>query len=343
MNIKAIARATGVSSATVSRVINNSGVVKEETRQKVLEVIKEYNYVPSAVARSLSTQDTSTIGVIIPDIENPFFSSVIKGISEVAEKNNYNIQFFGTNETPATEHSFLKTVQSQRLKGVIITPISEFDMETKEYLMRLDSIGIPVVLVDRDIKDTNFDGVFVDNVQSAYQGVVVLIKAGHKRIAIISGPETSKPGKERLAGYKKAMNDYKLEIPADYIAHGDFKAAKAYTLTQELLSLPNPPTAIFTSNNLTTLGCLKYLTEKRVRIGKDLAVMGFDDIDILRMIDYRLSVIDRDAKMQGQEAMNILLHRLESPNHQTGSKRIILPHNVILRGSERIDEDRLVK
>jgi len=341
MNIKVIANATGVSSATVSRVINNSGYVKDETRQRVLKVIDEYNYIPSAVARSLSIQDTSTIGVIIPDIENPFFSSVIRGISDVAEKNNYNILFFGTNETATTEHSFLKTVQSQRLKGVIITPISEFDMETRDYLKRLDSTGIPVVLVDRDIKDTNFDGVFLDNVQSSYEGVQTLIQAGHKRIAIITGPNTSKPGKERLLGYKKVMKAYKLDIPPEYIAQGDFKAAKAYSKTQELLALPNPPTAIFASNNLTTLGCLKYLTENKLQIGKDISIMSFDDIETLRMIDFKLSVIDRDAKMQGQEAMNILLHRLEYPSHTIGSQRIILPHNIILRGSERIDQDKL--
>lgn len=340
MNIKVIASATGVSSATVSRVINNSGYVKDETRQKVLKVIQEYNYVPSAVARSLSTQDTSTIGVIIPDIENPFFSSLIRGISDVAEKNNYNILFFGTNETAATEHSFLKIVQSQRLKGVIITPVSEFDMETRDYLMRLDSTGIPVVLVDRDIKETSFDGVFMDNEQSAYEGVEELIKAGHTRIAIITGPNTSKPGKERLIGYKKVMKAYKLDIPQEYIALGDFKAPKAYDKTEELLSLPNPPTAIFTSNNLTTLGCLKYLTEKELQIGKDLSVLGFDDIETLRMIDFKLSVIDRDVKLQGQEAMNILLHRLENPKNSLKPKRVILPHKIILRGSEKIVEDK---
>lgn len=340
MNIKDIAKATGVSSATVSRVINNSGYVKDETRQKVLEVISKNNYIPSAVARSLSTKDTASIGVIIPDIENPFFSSVIRGISDVADRNNYNILFFGTNETAATEHSCLKTVQSQRLKGVIITPISEFDMETREYLMRLDSTGIPVVLVDRDIKDSNFDGVFLDNVKSSYKGVEALIKEGHERIAIITGPNTSKPGKDRLLGYKKAMDAYKIKVPAEYIALGDFKLAKAYTRTKELMSLANPPTAIFASNNLTTLGCLKYFTEKRLKIGKDISIMGFDDIETLNMIDFNLSVIDRDAKMQGMEAMNILLHRLDNPKHVIGTKRITLSHRVILRGSEKINKDR---
>ncbi|PKM49331.1 MAG: LacI family transcriptional regulator [Firmicutes bacterium HGW-Firmicutes-7] len=341
MNIKDIASATGVSSATVSRVINNSGYVKEETKQKVLRVISDNNYIPSAVARSLSIQDTSSIGVIIPDIENPFFSSVIRGISDVAEKNNYNILFFGTNETPAREHSFLKIVQSQRLKGVIITPISEDDIETRDYLIRLNSTGIPVVLVDRNINDTNFDGVFIDNVQSSYEGVESLIKAGHKRIAIITGPINSKPGKERLLGYKNAMKAYNLDIPVEYIAPGDFKVEKAYCKTKELLALSKPPTAIFTSNNLTTLGCLKCLTENKIQIGKELSIMSFDDIDTLKIIDFKLSVIDRDAKLQGQEAMNILINRLKAPKQLMESKRIILPHNVILRGSEKIRKEKL--
>ena len=127
MNIREIAKRVGVSSATISRVLNNSGYVKEETRKKVLEAVEKYDYVPNAIARSLSIQDSLSIGAVIPDIENEFFSKVISGISEVAEAYHYNIIFQGTNETLEKEHSFLKAVQSQRLKGVIITPISESD------------------------------------------------------------------------------------------------------------------------------------------------------------------------------------------------------------------------
>ena len=195
MNIKEIARRAGVSSATISRVLNNSGYVKEETRQKVLKAVEEYNYVPSAIARSLSIQDSLSVGTIIPDIENEFFSKVISGISEVAETYHYNIVFLGTNETLDKEHDFLKIVESQRLKGVIITPISETDTVTRDYLLRLEESGIPVVLVDRDVKGAQFDGVFVDNQKGSYDGVMELIKAGQERIAIITGPETSKPGR----------------------------------------------------------------------------------------------------------------------------------------------------
>lgn len=333
MNIKDIARRAGVSSATISRVINNSGYVKDETRYKVLEAIREYNYVPSAVARSLSTNDTLSIGAIIPDIENEFFSKVISGISEVAETYHYNIVFLGTNETLSTEHDFLRIVQSQRLKGVIITPISESDMDTRDYLIQLEESGIPVVLVDRDVKGGQFDGVFVDNVRGAYDGVTELIKAGHERIAIIAGPKTSKPGKDRLQGYMQAMEDHNLPVLPGYIACGDFKIAKAYECTKQLFELQESPTAIFTSNNLSTMGCLKYLTEHGIQIGEDLSLIGFDDIDALKMIDYRLSVIDRDAKQQGREAMELLIECFSSEHR--ASKRITIPYQIILRGSEK--------
>lgn len=336
MNIREIAKRAGVSSATISRVLNNSGYVKEETRQKVLQAVKEYNYVPSAVARSLSIQDSLSIGAIIPDIENEFFSKVISGISEVAEKYHYNIVFLGTDETLSKEHDFLKVVESQRLKGVIIAPISESDSRTKDYLLRLEESGVPVVLVDRDVQGAQFDGVFVDNQKGAYDGVTALIRAGHKKIAVITGPETSKPGKERHQGYLQAMKDNNLKVPDEYVVCGDFKIAKAYQCTEQLFKMPNPPTAIFTSNNQSTLGCLKYLTEKNIKLGRDISLLGFDDIDTLKIIDYRLSVVDRDARQQGREAMKLLLECFEDSQNRQRGKRITIPYKIVLRGSEQL-------
>ena len=162
-----------------------------------------------------------------------------------------------------------------------------------------------------------------------------LIKAGHERIAIITGPETSKPGKDRCQGYLQAMEDSGLAVPEEYVACGDFKIAKAYECTGRLLGLAQAPTAIFTSNNLSTLGCLKYLTEHKVKIGRDISLMGFDDIDALRMIDYRISVVDRDAREQGREAMRLLQECFEdSGKSRQRGKRITIPYKVILRGSE---------
>lgn len=337
MKIDDIARMVGVSNATVSRAINNSGYVKEETRKKIFEVIEKHRYVPNAVARSLSMQDTVSIGVIIPDIENEFFSSIMRGISEVAEQNQYNIHFMGTNETPSIEHIFLEIVQGQRLSGVIITPISEEDLITKERLIHLEESGIPVVLVDRGIANEQFEGVFVDNLAGARDGVKELILAGHTKIATIAGPATSKPGKGRLQGYKQALKDANIDLRPEYIVQADFKMERGYKGTEQLLNLDDPPTAIFTFNNMTTLGCLKYLTEKKIELGKQISLIGFDDIETLKLIDYKISVVERDAKKQGREAMGLMLERLKNKGKRR-PKILNVPYKVILRGSERFEK-----
>lgn len=336
MNIKELAEKIGVSSATVSRVINDSGYVSDKTRKEVLQAIEKYQYVPNDIARSLSTKSTHSIGVIIPDIENEFFSAIISGISQVAEAHGYNINFMSTNENVDSEHSFLETVGRQRLDGVIITPVSETDATTRDKLLQIEKKGVPVVFVDRSIVGVKFEGVFVDSFAGAYEGVKALIDAGHERIAIITGPETSKPGRERRKGYLKALEDAGLEIRPEYIVSGDFKIEKAYRCTENLLQLETPPTAIFTSNNLTTMGCLKYLTEHKIKLGKHISVLGFDDIEVLKIIKYKLSVVSRDAKQQGIEAMKLLLKQLENKKMPEDPCQINIPYKVILRGSEKL-------
>lgn len=336
MNIKELAKEIGVSSATVSRVINNSGYVSEETRKKVMLAVKKYDYVPNAIARSLSTKDSRSIGVIIADIENEFFSSMISGISQVADENGYNIHLMNTNEDKKKEHYFLETVKMQQLAGVIITPVSENDSVTQKKLLKMQASGVPVILVDRDIMGSSFDGVFVDNLAGAYHGVKALVHAGHARIAIITGPGTSKPGRERLKGYLNALVDAGLEVKPEYIISGDFKTEKAYQCTRHLLELQEPPTAIFASNNMTTIGCLKYFTEHKLKPGRDISLMGFDDIEILKLIEYKVSVVARDAKQQGIEAMNLMLGKLQNKELQKEQIRLDIPYQVILRGTEKI-------
>ncbi|MBS5958999.1 MAG: LacI family DNA-binding transcriptional regulator [Clostridiales bacterium] len=336
MNIRDIAKKAGVSSATVSRVINESGYVKEETKQKVLAAIAETNFVPNAIARSLSINDTSSIGVIVPDIANEFFSSIISGMGEMASTHQYNIVLFDTGQMQEREHQCLQIAERQRLSGLLITPVSELDTETCDKLMQFENKGIPVVLVDRNIKDSNLDGVFVDNVKAAYEGTEALIKAGHKKIAMIKGPNTSMPGKERYKGYQAALRDYGVELKREYAVSGDFKSMKAYEQTKALLELPDPPTAIFASNNQTSLGVLKYLTENKLKIGRDLSIVGFDQIESLKIIDYRLSTIERDAKKQGYEAMAMLIDKLSQKESKSTGKKIYVPYQVVLRGSEKI-------
>lgn len=337
MNIKDIAKLAGVSTATVSRVINNSGYVKEETKKRITDIIKENDYVPNAIARSLCMQNTFNIGVIVPDISNEFFAEVIRGITETVEENALNVLLFNTDEQESREHSYLKIAESERLKGIIIAPVSAKDKVSRKELLRLEKAGVPIVLLDRDMEGVELDGVFADNFHGAYDGVKALIQEGHEKIAIITGSVTSLPGRERLRGYKEALKSFEIPIREEYIVSGDFKIDKAYVSTKELLSLDEKPTAIFTVNNLTSLGCLKYITEQGLIPGKDIAVLGYDGITTLNAIAYPFSAVERDARRQGREAVRLLLQKLTAGN-ENGMKqvrKVVIPYKIQLRGSEK--------
>lgn len=335
VTIKDIAAKAGVSSATVSRVINDSGPVSEETRKLVLDIIEELNYIPNAVARSLSKNETNIIGVVVPDINNPFFGEVIKGITLVAEKNDLNIILCNTNENVDTEKKYLQMLKGQRIKGIIITPTSDKNEFNSEYLSLLESMGIPIVLIDRDVKYSNFDGVFLDNVQGAFDGVQAFIKEGHKDIAIIAGPKTSKPGRDRYRGYKKAMAIYKIPIKEEYVFFGDFKLNSGYEITKQIINMENPPTAIFTCNNMMTLGCIKALRENSINIPRDMAIIGFDEIETLNVLGIPISVISRPTFEMGSIAADMLIEKLNKSTKQDRTNRLTLMPKLLLKGSEK--------
>ncbi len=336
VTISDIARETQVSSATVSRVLNNSGYVKKETREKIVGVMEKMNYVPSAIARSLSNMETNTIGVVVPDIHNPFFGEVIKGISSLADLHNLNILLCDSDENVNDkEIKHLKILKEQRIRGLIITPTSEENEFNTQYLRLLENFGIPIVLVDRDVKNSNLDGVFIDNIGGAYAATNALIEEGHERIAIIAGPVTSLPGRDRLEGYKKAFRMNHLELDDSLILYGDFKLEGGYDLTRKTLEMPNRPSAIFTSNNLMTMGCVKALREANLNIPHDIALIAFDEIEAFNILGLDISYVSRPTKEMGREAMQILLSKLEQGKKTTSTNRITLSTRLVLLGSEK--------
>jgi len=334
-NIRDIARAAGVSSTTVSRVLNGSGYVKDETKALVLKVIKEFNYTPSAVARSLSKSETNTIGVIVPDIENPFFGEVIKGISSLADERNLNIILCDTNEKVSKEIKFLNMLKEQRISGIIVTPTNDINEVNNEQLSVLENMGIPIVLVDRDVKHSNFDGVFIDNIRGAYEATSALIKEGHRKIAIITGPNTSKPGRDRLTGYKKALRINDIELNKGYLFYGDFKLDSGYQSTKEILKMKDRPTAILVCNNMMNLGCIKAIYENKLRIPQDMAIIGFDEVQMLDVVGLNISVVSRPNTDMGKTAMELLLKKMDT-KERTGTVRIILLSKLLLKGSEKL-------
>lgn len=335
-NIYEIAKEAGVSIATVSRVINHSSAVSEKSRKRVTEAIKKLNYVPNSTARSLSTSTSTAIGVVIPDINNPFFSLLLEGITRVADEEGYNIFLFNTGEQKEREHQILQSIREHRLRGVIVTPVSETDNDTVARLQDFEDRGIPVVLLDREINSELFDRVVSEDERGSYAAVSELIRVGHRRIAIITGPEDSRPGRERSQGYRNALLEHGLPIEQDLIRKGNFMVNQAYEETKCLCAMEDPPTAIFASNNMTTYGCLRAFSELGLTVGRDIALIGFDDIDALGWLNYPVSVVNRDVPSMGEQAMRLLFSRFDREHHSPQGKRFCLPTELLLRGSEKV-------
>lgn len=335
--IKDIAKLSGVSQATVSRVINNPSSVKEETRRIVEQVIAENRYSPNAMARGLSMNESNTIGVVVPDISNPFFCEVIKGISAVADQNDLRIILCDTDENPKKEVAFLENLEQQKLKGIIITPISDSNEFDSEFSSIIEGVGIPIILVDRDVKYSNLSGVFIDNIKGAFDATSALINEGHKDIAVIAGPKTSKPGRDRLRGYIKAFEMNNIPVNEEYINYGDFRFESGYEITKKILNNGNRPTAIFSCNNLMTLGVLKAVRESNLRLPEDMALIGFDEIEHLDIMGFKISYVSRSTYSMGKIAMEILLEQFDSikEKKENAVKRIILLPKLVLQGSEK--------
>lgn len=331
VTISDIAKYSGVSVSTVSRVINEDPKVAENTREKVLNIINEYNYSPNIFAKSLSKNESNTIGIIIPDITNPFFGDIIKGVSEVVDRHNLNMTLYNTDEDTEKEKRHLKTIKAQRLKGLIMTPTS--DLNDTEYLELVKQLEIPIVLLDRDIKELNLDGVFIDNYGSALEATEMLINNGHERIALISGPENSKPGRDRKKGYIDALKNVSLGIDEKIIIEGDFKFNSGYEAAKNIIAMEKKPSAIFCVNNMMTLGCMKALNESNYEVPNDISLMGFDEIDIFNIFETNISTIKRPTLEMGRIAMELLIKKFIKKDKDSPEK-IILKTEIILKGSE---------
>ena len=333
VTISDIAKKAGVSSATVSRVLNDSGYVKQSTREKIEAAIKEMNFTPSAIARSLSKNETNTIGVIVPDITNSYFGEVIKGISEVAEANNLNIILFNTDNYLEKEVRALNVLKEQRIKGIIMTP-GFGEENNKEYIETINNLNIPIVLVSADLKFKELSGIFVDNVLGGFNATNLLISEGHTKIGIMTGILSSEPAAERVVGYKKALKEANIEINDKYILDGQFSMEKAYELTKKLLDSKDKPTALITSSNRMTMGAIKALKENNKTIPKDLAIVAFDKVDLLDVLGIRITYIDECPMELGRNSMNLLCD-IFNDSDKNFKRRVIIVPKLIIKGSEK--------
>lgn len=345
MTIYDIAQKAGVSIATVSRVLNGSPNIRKDTKAKVQKIIDETGYNPNAQARRLSTQNSGMIGVMIPDMENPFFQKILTGITELAYKLKFNVVLYNTGENINTQYELLKMVAQERLSGLVMIPILEQDNESVSLLKWIQNNGVAVVLIDRDIQGVKFDRVFSNDFKGSYDCVSLLIENGHKKIATITGPLSSKPGKDRYEGYIKALQDNELPIEKKYIESGNFFKEKSYELAKKLMEQEEPPTAIFCANNLTTLGTMKCISEKKLHVGKDISVVSFDDIEEFKYVGINITSVNRPVKYMGMEAMNMLIYKIKNKENSRRTdditKKVVVDTELIIRGSEKISKDKL--
>lgn len=286
--------------------------------------------------RVKSELSNEILALVVADINNPFFGEIIKGVNQIAQLNGYTVFVCDTDEKVKNELNILEAIRRQKVSGIIITPVSEQASRNAQMLKSLQEDGTPVVLVDRDVKTANFDGVFIDNYKGAFDGVEALIRAGHRKIGIIAGPATSKPGKDRLKGYLEALRLYDIQVEDDYVLYGDFKWESGYNLTQKIMQKGDRPSAIFVSNNLMSIGCIKALSELKLRVPDDVSLLVFDDTVVLDAYSQNISVINRSATQMGIEAAEILIEKIHNSEKSENpiSKRIVLLPKLELRGSE---------
>ena len=332
MNIKVkdIAIKSGVSMATVSRYLNKSGYVKEETRQLIKKAIAEIK------GEDKSYSQLKNIAVVLPDLSNMFFTDVLKGINEEAGKLGCNVLAFYSNEEIEKEINIIESLKDLNISGLIITTTVNNNMEIiKKHIQNMNSLEIPIILIDRDLRFCDFDGVFIDNKKGAFDGVDTLISEGHKEIAIITGPLQYKPGIERLEGYKQAYESNELSVNEKNIYEGDFQVDSGYRLTKEIIKNNKDVSAIFISNNMMTLGAINALNEMKIKIGEDISILGFDDLDFFNYVGLNISVVSRPTSEMGKIGFNILYKKL-SDDEPSSTQNIILKPTVVLRGSEKL-------
>lgn len=327
--IRDVAKLAGVSVATVSRVINKLGGVRPGTEERIENAMEELQYIPNVLARSVASQKTRLIGMIVPDVENPFFAAVYSGADKVVREYAYTTLLGGSNDTYEREEELLQTMLEHQASGILLTPA----YTRTKWIERIGN-RVPICLIDRDVEGIDCDRVLIDNRRGTYEATKLFVQKGHRQLSIITGPLESTPGRQRFEGFKQCLNDFGIELNQDYIQIGDFREGSGYQLGKQLLDLPNPPTAIISCNNLMTIGLLEMIHTSSFQIGVDLGVIGFDDLPIATLMHPNLTVVSRPMREMGECAANMLMQRIQNP---TQSKRtVIMSPHLIVRGSESI-------
>lgn len=331
VSIKDIARMLNVSVATVSRALHDRYDVKPETKQKVLELAERLNYRPSSHAIGLLKKRTHTIGLVVPEIDNQFFSEIINGLENVAYQQGYNVMIFQSQNIYEREVKIIDQLIGARVDGVAIS-IGSSTQDFK-HLNMLKDLDIPLAMFDRANDQVYGHKIINDNFEGGYKAGEFLIKSGRQRIAHIAGPSILKLTRLRMQGFKAALRDAQIELRPEYLVHTTFRMEDSYQTALDLLRLMEPPDAIFAVSDYVALGVLKAARELNLHIPKDLALIGFTNLAVGPLLEPPLTTISQQSYEMGEETARILLENIESPNKDFKLQTRIFKPELVIRNS----------
>jgi LacI family transcriptional regulator len=325
--IRDVAESAGVSYATVSHVINNTRFVTPETRERVLEAMTKLSYRPNALARSLRQGKSNTIGLVLPDSANPFFAEISRSIEDEAFKRGYSVFLCNTETDTERELFYVDVLSKKQVDGIIFVAAGD-QADSLDYLLHEN---MPVVMIDRDVPKVEVDAVLTDNRLGGYLATRHLIELGHTHIGCIAGPSSITPGAERITGYRTALQEAGIRYDEHLVLRGDYHAMSGMEVTRTMLTMRPRPTAIFALNDLMALGALRAAAEAHYSVPKDLAIVGYDDLELARFTVPPLTTIAQPKKEIGAEAVNLLVGRMNQKGRMPS--RIVLPPELIIRRS----------
>ncbi|WP_020576000.1 LacI family DNA-binding transcriptional regulator [Actinopolymorpha alba] len=328
-----VARLAKVSPSTVSRVLNGKLTVDEALAKRVRKAASDLDYRPNALARSLRRSQTNLWAVLVSDINNPFFTALVRGVEDVAQQAKYSVVLCNSDENPDKEADYIAAILAEQMAGVIISPTNRsISSSSRSAPMRqLLAASVPLVAIDRQLRGATVDIVTVDNTHAAQLATDHLVSEGFSRIACITGPRDISTAQQRLEGYRRALRASGRDVDSRLIRYADFREAGGHAAMGDLLDHTPRPDAVFATNNLMTVGALECLVDRGVSIPADVGVFGFDDVPSATLIRPPLSTITQPTYDIGRTAAELLLQRIADPSRPPS--RAVLPTELHVRAS----------
>jgi LacI family transcriptional regulator len=322
-----VAERAGVSVTTVSHVINETRPVSDELRQRVLAAIDELGYQPNVLARSLRRGETHTIGMIVPDSANPFFAELARGIEDTSFAHGYNLILCNSDGDLDKELIYADVLTEKQVDGILFVAAGV----STDHIRALQERRIPVVIVDREIPDVSVDQVLTDNARGGWLATRHLLELGHRCIGCITGPSDVTPSAERVTGYRQALSEGGIPVDEVLIVKGDFQYESGYRAARQILARDDPPTAIFTCNDLMAVGAISAAVEMGRQVPVNLSVVGFDDVRLASFANPPLTTIVQPKYEMGVLATTMLLERMR--DHDIPPRRRLLDTSLLIRQS----------